>query len=61
MPSTIEWEKQTNIFFNYDDIELKTKLNMPDASGEEIIKHLRDERDKAIIQEKLLPDDDFPE
>ena len=45
IPSTIKDEIQTNIFFRYDDLDVKDALNLNNASDLEIFTKLRDLKD----------------
>ena len=45
IPSTIKDEIQTNIFFKYDDLDVKQALNLKNASDLEIFTKLRDLKD----------------
>ena len=45
IPSTIKDEIQTNIFFRYDDLDVKDALNLKNASDLEIFTKLRDLKD----------------
>ena len=45
VPSTISEEIKCNIFFKYDDIEIKNSLNMKNKNSIEIFSKLRDLKD----------------
>ena len=45
IPSTIRDEIQTNIFLRYDDLDVKSVLNLKKASDLEIFTKLRDLKD----------------
>ena len=45
IPSTLKDEIQTNIFLRYDDLDVKTALNLKNASDLEIFTKLRDLKD----------------
>ena len=45
IPSTVKDEIQTNIFFRYDDLDVKDTLNLKNASDLEIFTKLRDLKD----------------